>query len=562
MQFIRRPGLLSFAVRALSLVALALVALALGVPVVGHGAPMKPAALRVIVDAGHGGIYSGATYGGVQEADINLAIAKRLAAELKRRGIDARLTRSSDSRVYRGGSLRTWRFDEGTKLYRYAYWPVKDAEDRLKLDLQARVDAANASGADLFVSIHNNAAGSSAQGIEVWRAPNDPLGQRFGQDVQTHVLHTTGATNRGVQTASFYVVRWSNVPAVLAETGFLSNSAERARLRSSSYQQKLARGIADGIQAFAARPVNEPYQRYWGPTRYDTAASVSAAGWSPGVPAVVLASGATFSDALVAGPLATKLGGPILTTSGSGLAPSVIRELGRLAPRRIVVVGNRASVPDAVAARAAAAAGLDWSAVERLDGADRYEVSLAVARQVVTAETTSVVAVSGTGFADALSIVASAAERGEPILLVPPTGISDDAVALIHEREGRSVTVIGGPAVMPTSVMRGVGFTRIAGANRYATNWAVFNARYGIESRKRPILVSGVQFADALVAGPLAAAGGRPLLLMGHATVSKDLRPWVYANRAATLDVDVVGGPASVTAYVSAMFDKMEVRSY
>jgi len=560
MQPISRPGPFRFAVPAI--VVPALVALTLCVPAVARAEQLKPAALRVMVDPGHGGTYSGATYGRVQEADVNLAIAKKLAAELERRGIDARLTRSSDSKVYRGGSVRTWRFDESSQLYRYRLWPADDAADRLRLDLQARVDAANASGADLFVSIHNNAAGSSAHGIEVWRAPNDPLGQRLGQDVQTHVIHTTAASDRGVHTASFYVVRWSNVPAVLAETGFLSNRAERALLCSSSYQSKLARGIADGIQAFAARQVTEPYQRHWGPTRYDTAAAVSSAGWPSGVPAVVLASGTTFSDALVAGPLATKLGGPILTTSGTALAPSVYRELARLAPRRIVVVGNRASVPDAVVAKAATAAGLDSSAVERIDGADRYAVSLAVARKVVTSETTSVVVVTGTGFADALSIVASASERGEPILLAAPTGLSDEAIALIHGGPGRSVTVVGGPAVMPASVMRGVPFTRIAGADRYATNWAVFNARYGVQSRTRPILVSGVQFADALVAGPLAAAGGRPLLLVGHATVSKDLRPWVYANRDTTMDVDVVGGPAAVTAYVSAMFDKMEMRSY
>ncbi len=558
MQPIRRPGPLVFAVRAL-----ACAALISGAPVVfAHAAPIRPAALRVIVDAGHGGVYSGATYAGVQEADINLAIAKKLTAELDRRGIDARLTRSRDSRVYLGGSVRTWRFDEAAKLYRYAYWPVKDAEDRLKLDLQSRVDVANASGADLFVSIHNNAAGSSAHGIEVWRAPNDSLGQRFGQDVQSHVLHTTSATNRGVQTASFYVVRWSNVPAVLAETGFMSNAAERAKLRSSTYQQKLAIGIADGIQAFAARPVNETYQRYWGPTRYDTAASVSASGWPSGVAAVVLASGVTFSDALVAGPLATKLGGPIVTTTSSGLAPSVVSELQRLAPHRIVVVGNRASVPDAVAIQAAAAAGLGSADVERIDGADRYEVSLAVARKVVTAETTGVVVASGTGFADSLSIVASAAERGEPILLVSPQGISDGALQLIRERPDRAVTVIGGTTIMPTEVMRGEPFARLAGKDRYATNWVVFNERYADTARQRPVLVSGTVFADALVAGPLAAASGRPLLLVGKATVSQELRPWVYANRDAALDVDVVGGPAAVTAYVSAMFDKMELRSY
>ena len=244
MQPIRRHGPVSFAVH--TLVVPAIVALMACFPAAAHAEQIKPAKLRVIVDAGHGGIYSGATYAGVREADINLAIAKQLASELRHRGIDARLTRSSDSMVYRGGSVRSWRFDEATGLYRYRLWPVQDASDRLSLNLQARVDAANVSGADLFVSIHNNAAGSSAHGIEVWRAPNDSLGALFGADIQSHVIAATSATDRGVHSANFYVIRWSNVPAVLAETGFPQHLTKRARLRSSSYQAKLARGIADG----------------------------------------------------------------------------------------------------------------------------------------------------------------------------------------------------------------------------------------------------------------------------------------------------------------------------
>lgn len=560
MQPIRRHGPVSRAV--LTLVVPTIVALSVCAPVAAHAEQIRPSALRVIVDAGHGGIYSGATYAGVQEADVNLAIAKKLAAELSRRGIDVRLTRSTDSTVYHGGPERTWRFDAAARLYRYRLWPVEDASDRLSLDLQARVDAANASGADLFVSIHNNAGGSSAHGIEVWRAANDSLGATFGDDVQSHVLAATSATDRGVNTANFYVIRWSNVPAVLAETGFLSNATERARLRSPSYQARLARGIADGIQAFAARPVNEGFQRYWGPTRYDTAASVSRAGWPNGAPVVVLASGTTFSDALVAGPLAAKLGGPILTTSGSELAPSVTTELARLAPGRIVVVGSETSVSRGVVAQAAAAANLDANSIERLGGADRYQVSLAVARAVVSADTTSVVVASGSAYADALSIVASASERGEPIILTPANGLSDGALELIRGGTGRAVTVIGGETAVPTSAMRGVKFTRLAGKNRYDTNWRVFISRYGAESTTRPILVSGESFADAVVSGPFAALSKRPLVLVGHSTVSPDLRPWVYANRDTPMDVAVVGGPSAVTAYVSAMFDKMEMRSY
>ena len=557
MQPIRRHG--PVALTAYVLVAFALV---MAAPHTARAEQVSVSSLRVCIDAGHGGIYSGATYAGVQEADINLGIAKRLASELRRRGIDARLTRSSDTRVYAGGALRTWRFDETAGIYSYRYWPVEDASDRLSLDLQARADAANASGADLFVSIHNNAAGSSAHGAEVWRSQNDPLGQRFGLDVQNGLIDATSATNRGVQTANFYVLRWSNVPAVLAECGFISNSGERARLRTASYQNTVARGIADGIQAFASRPVNEPYQRIWGQTRYDTASAVSVRQWPTGAAAVVLVSGEDFPDALVAAPLAAKLGAPIITTARSGLAPSVAAELRRLAPRRIVVIGGEVSVPPEVAEQAALAAGIASSTVERLGGQNRYEVSLAVARAVESSTTTSVVIASGTGFADALSVAASAAQRGEPILLAGPEGLSAGELEFIDGETTRAVTVVGGPMSIPSEAMSGRPFSRLWGANRYETNWAVFTARYAEAARRRPVLVSGETFADALVAGPSAAAQGRPMVLVGRTQVSQDLRPWVYGTRNATLDVDVVGGPASVSAYVSAMFEKMEMRSY
>ena len=197
------------------------------------------------------------------------------------------------------------------------------------------------------------------------------------------------------------------------------------------------------------------------------------------------------------------------------MAPSVVRELGRLAPRRIVVVGDKASVPEALAAQAATAANLNASVIERLDGADRYEVSLAVARAMITSDTTSVVVVSGTALADSLSIAASAAQRGEPILLAPSDGLSAGELELIRGGTGHAVTVVGGETVVPTSAMKGVTFTRLAGGDRYDTNWKVFTARYAPGSRVHPILVSGEVFADAVVSSPFAAMSGRPLVLSG-----------------------------------------------
>ncbi len=558
MQPIRRHALAS---RAFALVAVAVMSLGPVAP--APAAPVKPVALRVAVDPGHGGGYSGAYYSGTAEKNLNLAIAKRLVAELRRRGIDASLTRSSDTKVYTGGGLRTWRWIESANAYRYATYPAEDAGDRLTLDLQARADRANAAGADLFVSIHCNAAGSTARGIEVWRAPNDPLGQAFATDVLAGLIGRTGATNRGVHEANFYVTRWSNMPAILVESGFMSNSTELSRLRSSWYQERLADGIADGIESFSADAVAEPYDRIAGSDRWSTATQVSKRSHPSGAQAVVLASGEGFADSLVAGPLARSMDAPVLTTGAATLPPAIAAEIERLSPARLVIVGGENAVSSAVATAAAEAAGIPVEDVERLGGRTRYDVSLAVARQLESADTSAVVVTAGESWADALSISASAADRGEPIVLCPPSGLTTSQVAFIASGDStRAVTVVGGTAVVPTSALRGLAFKRLSGYGRYDTNWEVLKARYTEAQRLSPILASGERFNDALVVGPYAATLDRPVMLVGKSTVSADARPWLYDRRSKVFSATVVGGTAAVTAYAGPSHEKWRMRSY
>ncbi|MDH4140244.1 MAG: cell wall-binding repeat-containing protein [Coriobacteriia bacterium] len=545
-------------------VVLVLLASILVLPATASAGSVPPSDIRIAIDAGHGGAYSGAYYNGVAEKTLNLLIAKKLAAELERRGYDVTLTRWSDTKVHSGSARQTWLWSDSEDRYLYRDWAVRDAEDRLRQDLQARCDVANRSGADLFVSIHNN-AGGTAYGAESYRAPNDPLGSQFANDVQTELVAETGARNRGVHSARFYVIRWSNMPAVLVECGFMSNPSELGRLRSSSYQAKLARGVADGIERFVERPVDEPLDRYWGTTRYDTAVAVSRAGW-PTAPALVLASGEVFADSLVAAPLAHKLGSPILLTPASGLPVSVAEEISRLSPSRMVVVGGPNSVPDDVLDSAAKAAGLDpadSSEVERLGGRTRYEVALAVAARMGVSLDTPIVLASGEVFPDALSVAASAAERGEPILLASAQELPEEVRVFVGEGDAqRGLTVVGGTNTLPNALFEGMEYERLAGRTRYDTNWMVFQQRYDAAARAKPMVASAFKFPDALVLGPYAAQQGRPVLLVGKTATPTYVREWIYENRDTALDFDIVGGPASVSAYFSAMLDKMEMRSY
>lgn len=559
MQPIRRHGLAPRACRAL----FAMLACALLLSAVTPAAAVRPARLRVCIDPGHGGSYSGAVSGGVAEERISLAIAKKLASILRSRGVEVVMTRTGDSKVYRGGDIRTWRWIESEGRYRYAVFSAPTPTDRLRRDLQARADVARRQGADLYVSIHCNAGSSSARGIEVWHSANDPLGRRYASDVLAGMLGATGAKNRGVKTANFYVTRWSNQPAVLVECGFLSNPAERARLASSSYQTRLARGIANGIDRFADRDVSEPYPRAGGATRYHSAAAISRAGWAEGADTVILAPGDSFAEPLVASPLAASLDAPILTTRRDTLPAPIAAELARLAPERLIAVGGPSVLPTAVVSAAASAAALPAEAVERLGGADRYATSIAVARALESSQTSAVVVVSGEVWPDALSIAPSAAARREPILLSRPSGLDSATLGFIVGADStRTVTVVGGTKTLPTAALRGLPFTRLDGPDRYATNWQVIRARHGAAQRLRPILASGAVYTDATVVGPFAAKIDAPVVLFGRGASAAELRPYVYFVRDERLTPFVAGGPNSVSAYVSAMMAKWEMRSY
>ena len=172
---------------------------------------------KVFIDAGHGGSDPGALGFGYRESDLNLQIAKKIESKLKSRGIDVKMSRTSD--IY--------------------------------YSLSERAEMANDYGADAFVSIHQNSAEStSANGIETYYNRNKEEDKPLSNDIQTQVINKTGSTNRGVKNAGFTVLVKSNMISALVECGFISNESEVKNLSDSDYQEKLATGIADGIENY------------------------------------------------------------------------------------------------------------------------------------------------------------------------------------------------------------------------------------------------------------------------------------------------------------------------
>lgn len=199
----------------------------------------KRRVLNIVLDPGHGGEDSGAAGKRHQEKAIVLDLAQRVRTRLRRHGFAVRLTRADD----------------------YA------------LELEARTDRARRWYADLFVSLHLNAApNQDAAGIETYcltapgqastnggqrQSPRCP-GNAFDREsillayrVHAALVATTGSADRGIRRARFAVLRDAPCPAILVECGFISNAAEERRMGGWRFRRKAAEGITRGIMDFA-----------------------------------------------------------------------------------------------------------------------------------------------------------------------------------------------------------------------------------------------------------------------------------------------------------------------
>ncbi len=235
--------------------------------------PLPGEAFTVAIDPGHGGDKGGASSpSGIKEKEVALAVAKRLAALLEK---------TPDVKV------------------------VFTRESDMNVELQDRTKAANAAKADVLLSIHCNsmptrAARQATTGIETYflsadatdadaqalaetenadvshpveEAPADPIGdilhdlsrteahadsKPLAVAIQTALVKGLRAKDRGVRQAPFIVLLGADMPAVLAEIGFISHPSEGKRLADAEYQERIATSLRDALlsyrdQVFARR---------------------------------------------------------------------------------------------------------------------------------------------------------------------------------------------------------------------------------------------------------------------------------------------------------------------
>ena len=296
--------------------------------------------------------------------------------------------------------------------------------------------------------------------------------------------------------------------------------------------------------------------RHAGADRYATAAAVSAASFSPGVPVAYVATGTNFPDALAAGAAAARLGGPVLLVTSNRLPSATAAELARLRPGTIKVLGGPVVISDGVleAMRQYAASGN----VQRIYGANRYGTAAQISADAFGPGVATAYVATGTNFPDALAGVAAAGVNGGPILLTTPGALpADTAAELARLRPGR-IVILGGPGVVSDAVAGQLAgyatsgsVTRLAGADRYATSAAVASGTFA--SATTVFIATGRNFPDALGGGPVAGIVRGPLLLVPGSTVPQSVADQI--NRLDPDSVVILGGTSVVTAGVAAYID-------
>lgn len=181
-------------------------------------------AVKIFIDAGHGGPDPGAVGNSVTEQYVNLNVSNYLAELLRKGGYDVK--------QYRTTATENVLSDKNS-------------------DLRNRAFEANNWGANYFISIHTNSSvNPSANGFEAYVYRLGSVSEKLADSIIESVIKSLGQKNNGVKSANFAVLRRTNMPAVLLELGYLSNPTEALNLNSPAWQKKMAEAIYEGIYNF------------------------------------------------------------------------------------------------------------------------------------------------------------------------------------------------------------------------------------------------------------------------------------------------------------------------
>ena len=218
----------------------------------------------IVIDAGHGGHDSGAIGAGQYEKDLVLQIAQRTAKKFKDMGYRVHMTRANDRFIKLSGRTKIAdrkdakvfisihanaiankkRFSQVEGIETYFLQKTRDAKSQR---IAARENAAVLQGAD---TLSKNVIIDA-----VLNGPKIIESNKLAIDVQRNIIKNLkgryrDAKNGGVRPAPFYVLVGASRPSILVEVGYITNPKERARLFTSDYQERIAKGIVAGATRY------------------------------------------------------------------------------------------------------------------------------------------------------------------------------------------------------------------------------------------------------------------------------------------------------------------------
>lgn len=181
--------------------------------------------VKIFIDPGHGGTDPGAVGNGLQEKILTLQISTRIRDILTREfsNAEVRLSRSGDQ----------------------------------TLSLNQRTDMANLWGANFFLSVHINSGGGN--GYEDFIHPTaGGTNETYQRVIHEEIIKQVDFVDRGIKKANYHVLRESNMPAILTESGFIDNASDAAKLKNPAYLDRIARGHVNGlVRALSLQAKNE-----------------------------------------------------------------------------------------------------------------------------------------------------------------------------------------------------------------------------------------------------------------------------------------------------------------
>ncbi len=192
----------------------------------------------IVIDPGHGGVDGGTNKDGILEKEVNLALAQKLKNILEQKSYKVVMTREKDVSLDGLGDM---------------------AASRHQRDLQARTDIINNSNAQLFISIHVNCNFNrpATDGSIVFYSDNYSQSSELAYTIQ-HSLNNMLVNGRKrtvhePQKGEYFILKYSEIPGVIAETAFISSAEERKLLLEEGFQEQLSSAIGEGVVTYLNR---------------------------------------------------------------------------------------------------------------------------------------------------------------------------------------------------------------------------------------------------------------------------------------------------------------------